>query len=112
MSGSWKALGEFQKPRGKSWEKCYAKILSKFAPYGRMALTNYVFQSIIFTFILFGWGLGLIGELRQVYTFLIALVFIALQMLLSKWWLKHFKYGPLEWLWRSGTYFKWQPLRR
>ncbi|MEM1258280.1 MAG: DUF418 domain-containing protein [Bacteroidota bacterium] len=87
------------------------KILGKFAPYGRMALTNYVLQSIIFTFILFGWGLGLIGELRQVYTFLIALVFIALQMVLSKWWLQHFKYGPLEWLWRSLTFFKVFPFR-
>ncbi len=88
------------------------RFLSKFAPYGRMALTNYVFQSIIFTFILFGWGLGFIGELRQAYTFLIALVFIAVQMLLSKWWLQHFKYGPLEWLWRSLTFFKIFPFKK
>lgn len=88
------------------------RFLSKFAPYGRMALTNYVFQSIIFTFILFGWGLGFIGELRQAYTFLIALVFIAIQMLLSKWWLQHFKYGPLEWLWRSLTFFKVFPFKK
>lgn len=88
------------------------RLLSKFAPYGRMALTNYVFQSIIFTFILFGWGLGLIGELRQAYTFLIALVFIALQMLFSKWWLQHFKYGPLEWLWRSLTFLKVFPFKK
>ena len=88
------------------------KLLLKFAPYGRMALTNYVLQSIIFTFVFFGWGLGLIGELRQVYTFLLALLFIALQMLVSKWWLQHFKYGPLEWLWRSLTFFKIFPFRK
>jgi uncharacterized protein len=88
------------------------KFLRKFAPYGRMALTNYVFQSIVFTFILFGWGLGLIGELRQLYTFLIAFVFIALQMWLSKLWLQYFKYGPLEWLWRSLTFFKVFPFRK
>ena len=88
------------------------KLLSKFAPYGRMALTNYVFQSIVFTFILFGWGLGLLGELRQLYTFLIAFVFIALQMWISKLWLKHFKYGPLEWLWRSLTFFKVFPFKK
>lgn len=88
------------------------KILRRFAPYGRMALTNYVFQSIVFTFMLFGWGLGLIGELRQVYTFLIALLFIAIQMALSTWWLKNFKYGPLEWLWRSLTFFKVFPFRK
>lgn len=88
------------------------KLLLKFAPYGRMALTNYVLQSIIFTFVFFGWGFGLIGELRQVYTFLLALLFIALQMLVSKWWMQYFKYGPLEWLWRSLTFFKIFPFRK
>ena len=88
------------------------KLLLKFAPYGRMALTNYVLQSIVFTFVFFGWGIGLIGELRQVYTFLLALLFIALQMLVSKWWMQYFKYGPLEWLWRSLTFFKIFPFRK
>ncbi len=91
-----------------NWEK----RLGSFAPYGRMALTNYVFQSVIFTFLLFGWGLGLIGELRQLYTFLIAIAFIALQMWISKVWLQYFRYGPLEWLWRSLTFFKVFPFRR
>lgn len=88
------------------------KLLVKFAPYGRMALTNYVFQSLVFTFFLFGWGLGYIGELRQLYTFLIAIAFIGVQMWLSKFWLQHFKYGPLEWLWRSLTFFKVFPFKR
>ena len=88
------------------------RFLSRFAPYGRMALTNYFFQSIVFTFILFGWGLGLIGELRQLYTFIIALVFIALQMWISKLWLTYFKYGPLEWIWRSLTFFKIFPFKK
>ncbi len=86
--------------------------LNAFAAYGRMALTNYVAQSVLFTFFLFGWGLGFIGELRQLYTFLIALGFIALQMWFSSWWLKRFAYGPLEWLWRSLTFFKLYPLRK
>ncbi|WP_343486347.1 DUF418 domain-containing protein [Allomuricauda sp. d1] len=94
--------------RKAKWEQ----RLDKFAPYGRMALTNYVFQSVLFTFMLFGWGLGLIGELRQLYTFLIAIAFIALQMWFSKIWLDHFKYGPLEWLWRSATFFKWFPMKK
>jgi uncharacterized protein len=88
------------------------KWLSKLAPYGRMALTNYVLQSIIGTFLLYGWGLGLLGELRQAYTLLLALVLIALQMWLSKLWLQYFKYGPLEWLWRSLTFFKIFPFRK
>lgn len=88
------------------------KWLSKLAPYGRMALTNYVLQSILGTFLLYGWGLGLIGELRQLYTFLLALVFISLQVWLSKLWLHYFKYGPLEWAWRSLTFFKVFPFRK
>lgn len=91
-----------------NWEQ----RLNAFAPYGRMALTNYVGQSIIFTFFLFGWGLGYIGELRQLYTFLIAIGFIALQMWWSKWWLSHFAYGPLEWLWRSLTFFRSFPFKK
>lgn len=95
----------YRKNKGRKW-------LNRFVPYGRTALTNYVAQSIVFTFILFGWGLGFIGELRQMYTFLLSLVFIALQMWLSKIWLKYFYYGPLEWLWRSLTFFKLMPLQR
>lgn len=86
--------------------------LSKLAPYGRMALTNYVLQSIVGTFILYGWGLGCIGELRQLNTFLIALLLIVIQVWLSKIWLTYFKYGPLEWLWRSLTFFKIFPFSK
>ncbi|NAS13633.1 DUF418 domain-containing protein [Poritiphilus flavus] len=88
------------------------KWLSKFAPYGRMALSNYVFQSIAGTFLFFGWGLGYLGEIRNSYTFLIALGIIVVQMLLSKWWLRYFYYGPLEWIWRSLTYFRRYPFRK
>lgn len=95
----------YQKTKPERW-------LATLAPYGRMALTNYVLQSILGTFLLYGWGLGLIGELRQLYTFLFALVLIALQVWLSKLWLRHFKYGPLEWLWRCLTYFKAFPFAK
>ncbi|TMU56415.1 DUF418 domain-containing protein [Flagellimonas algicola] len=88
------------------------KFLEKFIPYGKMALTNYFAQSVIGTFLLFGWGLGYIGELRNLYTFGIAFLVIAFQMILSKWWLSKFKYGPLEWLWRSATFFKFFPIKR
>ncbi|AOW21858.1 DUF418 domain-containing protein [Urechidicola croceus] len=87
------------------------KFLSKFSPYGKMALTNYILQSIIGTFILYGWGLGFIGELRHVYTFVIGLLLIVLQMIFSNWWLSKYRYGPLEWLWRSATYFKKFPFK-
>ena len=86
--------------------------LAFFAPYGRMALTNYVMQSIIGTFIYFGWGLGYIGQFGALISFLMGIGVIIIQTLFSKYWLKSFKYGPLEWLWRCGTYLKWQPFKR
>ena len=77
-----------------------------------MALTNYVAQSILGTFIFFGWGLGYLAEIPQRYVFLMAILVVAVQMWLSALWLKHFRYGPLEWLWRSLTFFKRFPLKR
>ena len=88
-----------------------ARLLIKFAPYGRMALTNYFLQTLIGTSILYGWGLGYIGELRNIYAFLAGVGIIAVQMLWSSWWLKQYRYGPLEWLWRSLTYFKKYPFK-
>lgn len=95
----------YQRP---SW----GKRLSFFAPYGRMALSNYMMQSVIGTFLFFGWGLGYLGQIRFIYLFGMALILIFLQTIFSKYWLKKFKYGPLEWLWRSGTYLEWQPMLR
>jgi uncharacterized protein len=84
-------------------------LLTWFAPYGRMALTNYVFQSLIGTFLLFNWGLGYIGQLRNIELLIVGLLIIGSQMIISYYWLKKFKYGPLEWVWRSLTYMKIQP---
>ena len=95
----------YKKTKGQQW-------LGKFAPYGRMALTNYFFQSIIGTFFFFGWGMGYLGEIRNSYIFLLAIAIILIQMVLSKWWLTKFQYGPLEWLWRSITFFKWYPFKK
>ena len=88
----------------------WQKALGHFAPFGRMALTNYVAQSVIGTFFFYGWGLGLLGEMRNSYALLLALVIICLQMRLSRWWLKRFRYGPLEWAWRSLTHFRRFPI--
>ena len=86
--------------------------LGVFAPYGRMALSNYLLQSLIGTFLLYGWGLGLVGQVRTLYLGVLAICLITLQALVSKYWLRRFRYGPVEWLWRSGTYMKFQPFRR
>lgn len=87
-------------------------ILDSFAPYGRMALTNYVCQSVLGSFFFYGWGLGYLGELRNIYTFSLAILIVFVQMVLSKWWLNHYYYGPLEWAWRSLTYLKTYPMKQ
>ena len=82
------------------------------AVYGRTALTNYVFQSIIGTFLLFGWGLGLIGEITYTQSLAIAFGIIVLQVAVSVVWMTYFKYGPLEWLWRIATYGRWFSIKK
>ena len=79
---------------------------------GRMAFTNYISQSLICTFIFYSHGLGLFAQLeRYQLMFIVASIFIA-QLLWSPWWLARFKFGPLEWLWRSLSYGKPQPFKR
>ena len=82
------------------------------AVYGRTALSNYILQSLIGTTLFFGFGLGLLGELHDWQTLLLAFAIILLQIKISGIWLRHFRYGPLEWLWRCGTYRQWLPLRK
>jgi uncharacterized protein len=69
-------------------------------------------QAVVGTFILYNYGLGLLDQIRTLYMFLIAIVFVVVQTYFSKIWLNNLKYGPLEWLWRCGTYLKIQPLRK
>ena len=90
----------------------FERWMNHLAPYGRTALTNYVLQSLIGTAIYYGWGFGLLGEIRNVYAFLLAIAIILFQVLTSKWWLNNFKYGPLEWIWRVLTYAKFFPIMR
>lgn len=70
------------------------------APVGRMALTNYIMQSVICTFIFYGWGLGLFGTLNRVEQLVVVIFVWVVQIFLSHLWLTHFTFGPLEWLWR------------
>ena len=87
----------------------YQKKFIKLAPYGRMALTNYILQSLIAVPLFFGWGFGLAGLLGPFTGLLLAVFVFMFQVFISRWWLSRFIYGPLEWFWRSATYTKWQP---
>jgi uncharacterized protein len=86
--------------------------LQKLAPYGRMALTNYVLQSVIGTAILFGWGFGQLGKMGSTWMFCIAIAVFIVQRIFSDWWLKHYHFGFLEWVWRSLTFFKIQKFKK
>jgi uncharacterized protein len=88
----------------------WKKHLSVFKEMGRMAFTNYLMQTIINIFIFNGIGFGLAGKIGpSIYIFWF-IVLITGQILFSKWWLTRYRFGPVEWLWRSLTYKKWQPM--
>jgi uncharacterized membrane protein YeiB len=84
--------------------------LALLAPVGRMALTNYILQSALGTLFFYGYGLGQWGMPRAQQVLYVLVVF-ALQVLLSRWWLAKFRFGPMEWVWRWITYAKRPPLR-
>ncbi len=71
---------------------------------GRMALTNYLMQSLICLFIFTGAGLGLVNQIALPKTYLLVLMIWVFQLMFSTWWLQRFYYGPMEWLWRALTY--------
>lgn len=81
------------------------------APYGRMALSNYLMQSLVFALLFYPQGLGLWGMGRTAQVGIAALLSV-LQIALSHWWMARFHYGPLEWMWRALTYLTWPAMRR
>ncbi len=94
--------------QGQRWVGLRARL----AAAGRMAFSNYIAQSLICTLLFYGHGLGWFGQTERWQQLLVVLGVWAFALVVSPWWLARFHYGPLEWLWRSLTYAKWQTLRR
>jgi uncharacterized protein len=93
--------------------KLLGGLLNGLSPYGRMGLTNYEMQNVIGCLLFSAWSFGsTFGNQSTTTVFGMGLVLYTLQLVLSRYWVKYFLYGPLEWLWRSATYLKWQPLRK
>ncbi len=92
-----------------SWVK---QLFVSFAAVGRTALTNYLLQSILATTIFYHYGFGLYGKVNPFWGLLLSLFIVAIQLIISNLWLKHFRYGPLEWIWRMVTYKKVSPIRQ
>lgn len=86
-----------------------AGIMRRFAAVGRMALTNYLMHSVILTSVFYGYGLGLYGSVPRFWQMGCVAAVLALQLWLSPVWFRHYRFGPVEWLWRSLTYWRRQP---
>ena len=87
----------------------FAKLMARFQAVGQMALTNYLMHSLILTTIFYGYGLGLFGQVPRAWQMGFVAAVAGFQLWFSPWWLNRYRFGPLEWVWRSLTY--WHPQR-
>jgi len=87
-------------------------LLRVFANVGRMTLTNYLMQSIICSLIFYGYGFKMFGKLQRYQLYYVVICIWVFQVIFSNIWLQYFRFGPFEWLWRTLTYWKKQPMKR
>lgn len=92
----------------KGW---FSWLTSRLAAVGQMALSNYLFQSVVCSTIFCGYGFGLYGRLERYQLYYVVAALWIFQMIVSPIWLRYYRFGPAEWLWRSLTYWKKQPMR-
>jgi uncharacterized protein len=91
------------------YRKRWQAVLFKLAPVGKMALTSYLMQTVFGLFLFYHIGLGFASKTTPALNWVIALFIYITQVMISSIWFRYFKYGPVEWLWRSGTMMRWQP---
>jgi uncharacterized protein len=89
----------------------HSRLLAWAEPVGRMAFTNYIVQSLILGWVFYGYGLGWFGKIGLSAGLCLVFAIYIGQALFSRWWLKRFRYGPLEWLWRALMYGRAPPFR-
>jgi len=90
----------------------FGTVLLPFAAPGRMAFTNYIAQSVVFGLLFFGYGLGQFGSLRPAPVFALGVAVYIAQLQLSRYWLGRYRFGPIEWCWRTLMYARLQPMKR
>jgi len=90
----------------------FTKLQKYLADVGKLAFTNYLLQTIICTTIFYGHGFGLFGTVERSMAILIVFAIWIVQLFGSHFYLRYFRYGPFEWIWRSMTYLKAQPFRK
>jgi uncharacterized protein len=96
---------------GAAWLASRARWLMPLAAPGRMSLTNYLMQSLILTTLFYRYGLDWFDRVGPLAGLALAVVIYAVQVVVSNWWLRYFRFGPVEWVWRSLTYRRAQPVR-
>jgi uncharacterized protein len=89
-----------------------ARLLAPLAAVGRMSLTTYLTQSLVSVTLFYHYGFGWFGRVGHVGMLTVTVTLFAVQMAASVWWLRRYRFGPMEWLWRSAAYGKVQPMRR
>lgn len=87
------------------------RLLQSISAVGRTALSNYLLQTVLCTTLFYGHGFGLFGRVERTEQVAIVLAVWMVQLIASPWWIKRFRYGPVEWVWRSLTYGQLQPIR-
>ena len=89
----------------------FRNLMERFAALGRMALTNYLMHSVVLTTVFYGYGFGLTGTIPRIWQMLFVVTMVGFQLWFSPFWLRSYRFGPVEWVWRSLTYWKRQPFR-
>lgn len=90
----------------------FNRLFTLMRPVGQMAFTNYLMQSLVCGLYFYGIGFGMFGKLQRYEIYYVVGVVWVIEIVWSHLWLRYFRYGPLEWLWRSLTYWKLQPMKR
>jgi uncharacterized protein len=86
-------------------------LMSRLGAIGQMAFSNYILQSVICAFLFTGYGFAMYGRMQRYQLYYVVAAIWVLQLIVSPIWLRHFRFGPLEWAWRSLTYWRKQPMR-
>ncbi len=92
------------------WNRPRYSLWPHLAATGKMGLTTYLLQTVFGAIVFFGIGFGMLGKIGVTASIALGVAFFALEILFATWWLRRFNMGPVEWLWRSLTYFKLQPI--
>jgi uncharacterized protein len=90
----------------------WRSLMQRLAAVGQMAFTNYIMHTVFCTLIFFGYGLNYYAEMQYYQLYFVVAAIWVFQLIVSPIWLKYYLFGPLEWLWRSLTYWQVQPMRR